>query len=165
MWVVQYLIPKLNGDEVTAEIDFDEELRKRLERERGKQRIGIRGEKYVFELEKEFLLSAGHKKLAERVRLISADDEGAGYDVLSFTTSGKEKHIEVKSTAQSKNAFDRFWISDNELKTGMSDPDWTVYRVWRADTDPYHEVLGNVVTMEMDDWERDTAAWVIRRKA
>lgn len=163
MWVVSYLLKDLDEDDGDTSIDFDEELRKRQRREEEKQRIGFLGEKYVFELERGRLLAAGKKKLAAQVRLISAENDAAGYDVLSFTTKGAERHIEVKSTAQSEHTGDRFWISENEVQTALSDSTWTLYRVWRADIEPHHKDLGNIVVTEPNDWERKTSSWIVRR--
>jgi Domain of unknown function (DUF3883) len=54
----------------------------------------------VVALEQQQLRDTGHPDLAGRVRWVARDDgDGLGYDVLSFTGDGRERHIEVKTTA------------------------------------------------------------------
>ncbi|MCP4172095.1 MAG: DUF3883 domain-containing protein [Fuerstiella sp.] len=163
MWVVSYLLKNLEEDNDDTIIDFEEELRRRQRREEEKQRIGVLGEKYVFEFERDRLVAAGKQELAAKVRLISAITDDAGYDILSFTTKGVKRHIEVKSTARSQQAGECFWISENEVQTALSDSSWTLFRVWRADNVPHHHDLGNIVLTEPDNWERTTSSWIVRR--
>jgi hypothetical protein len=122
LWVVSYLLKDGLGDtELSNEIDFDEELRRRQQKEEEKQRIGLLGERYVFENEVERLETAGRGDLAKKVRLVSAESDAEGYDILSFQPSGQERHIEVKSTCRSESGTDCFWLSDNEVQTAISD--------------------------------------------
>lgn len=78
------------------------------------KKLGLAGEKAVMEREKNLLVEAGSKDLALRVRHVSAEDgDGAGYDVLSFDSEGRERHIEVKTTKGGLST--KFYISPNEL--------------------------------------------------
>ncbi|MEZ6073801.1 MAG: DUF3883 domain-containing protein [Pirellulales bacterium] len=163
MWVINYLLPLDEEELVEQVVDFEEELRRRQEREKERQRIGVLGERYVYESEKQRLTKAGRPDLADRVTLVSAIDENTGYDVSSFETNGDELHIEVKSTTRSKQNDDCFWLSQNEVRVGTDDPRWTVYRVWDVDTGPTHANLGNIAKQEPDGWTREPSTWVIRR--
>jgi len=81
---------------------------------KSRKAIGQAGEKWVLQFEKAHLIKRGKRNLADRVRRISDINVSAGYDILSFTSLGAEKYIEVKTTVLSKQIF---YISSNELKT------------------------------------------------
>lgn len=67
--------------------------------------LGAAGEQLVVQLERSRLLLAGAAKLAEKVEWTSkVKGDGAGYDVLSFENSGKERFIEVKTTGFGREA-------------------------------------------------------------
>ena len=164
MWVVSYLLPDLEETETPSPVDFAEELRSRQRRESEKQRIGLLGEQFVLESECARLKAAGRLDLANRVRLISAEDTAAGFDILSFSVEEAELHIEVKATTLGKHDRDVFWLSENEAVRASSDPQWTVYRVWSVDSEPFVEALGNIVLQEHSQWERAPASWLVRRR-
>jgi len=74
--------------------------------------IGDLGEKYVYEREIRKLIAAKREDLAECVNAEIAKDHNNGYDILSYTETGEELHIEVKATP---GALDTpFYISKNE---------------------------------------------------
>lgn len=76
--------------------------------------IGEQGELIVEEVEKDYLLSIGRKDLAEKVdRISETKGDGAGYDILSFNSEGKEKYIEVKTSVVSPT--EPFYLTNNEL--------------------------------------------------
>lgn len=58
-------------------------------------RIGIEGEKWVVEYEKEKLIGT---KYAKKVKRISDETPYAGYDILSYTPNGEKMYIEVKTS-------------------------------------------------------------------
>lgn len=77
--------------------------------------IGIAGEEFVFNFERQQLNLANRADLSDKVRWVSKDDgDGAGYDILSFTNQGDEKFIEVKTTIG--NSRTPFFISRNEFE-------------------------------------------------
>lgn len=85
-----------------------------LEREAHNRSLGTAGELFVAEFESRRLRELGHKDLASRVEHISeTQGDGRGYDVLSFDSSGRERYIEVKTTAFG--ATTPFYLSRNEL--------------------------------------------------
>jgi hypothetical protein len=76
--------------------------------------LGLAGEEFVVSYEHWRLTSLGHPLLADRVEHVSkTKGDGLGYDVLSFDASGRERFIEVKTTAFVKET--PFFITRNEL--------------------------------------------------
>jgi Domain of unknown function (DUF3883) len=64
--------------------------------------IGAAGEKMVFEHERASLHQNGFPELARKVSWVSKElGDGAGYDVMSYDSDGREKFIEVKTTVGS----------------------------------------------------------------
>ena len=85
-----------------------------IERESRNRSLGLAGEKFVAEFECRRLHAAGHKSLANRVEHVAATKgDGLGYDVLSFEPNGRERFIEVKTTAFG--AATPFYVTRNEL--------------------------------------------------
>ncbi len=90
--------------------------------------LGEAGERYLFESERNRLAAEGQEKLAERVRWVSKDDgDGAGYDILSYESSGAALLLEVKTT--NGPPMTPFWISRNELR--VSEERQNQYRLVR----------------------------------
>jgi hypothetical protein len=85
-----------------------------FEREARNRSLGLAGEEFVATFEARRLQAAGHVGLSNRVEHVSKTrGDGLGYDVLSFEPSGKERFIEVKTTAFGP--LTPFYISRNEL--------------------------------------------------
>jgi hypothetical protein len=164
MWVISYLLPKIdtNAPQPTA-FDFTEELLTRQKREMEKQRIGLLGEQFILNSEKQKLTIAGRADLAKEVRLVAIENDSCGYDVLSFSVNGDEIHIEVKTTTQGQRDSDCFWLSANEVQKASIDPKWTLFRVWNIDASPFFDELGNIVLCGHSEWDRTPSAWVVRR--
>jgi Domain of unknown function (DUF3883) len=67
----------------------------------------------VLEHERAKLLRAGHPDLARKVLWVSKEEgDGAGYDVRSYESGGREKFIEVKTTVGSQTT--PFFMTRNE---------------------------------------------------
>jgi hypothetical protein len=100
-----------------------------VERDRRNRALGYAGEGFVVDLERRRLAEADRKDLARKVRWTSQEDgDGAGYDVKSFTASGSERLIEVKTTNGS--AHTPFFLTRNELEVATERrADWQIYRV------------------------------------
>lgn len=76
--------------------------------------LGKAGELLVLGYEEFRLYSAGKKHLAARIEHVSATQgDGLGYDILSFDVTGKERFVEVKTTAFAKET--PFFASNNEV--------------------------------------------------
>ena len=98
--------------------------------------LGKAGEEFVLEHERATLTNSGRRDLARQIRWISEEDgDGAGYDIASFASDGRERLIEVKTT----NGWERtpFHISRNELAVANSRRDeWCLLRLWNFSRDP-----------------------------
>jgi hypothetical protein len=86
-----------------------------LEREARNISLGRAGEEFVLSFEHFRLYELGQKKLADRIEHVSVSrGDGMGYDVLSFEPDGREKYIEVKTTAFGKET--PFFVSRGEIQ-------------------------------------------------
>ena len=101
-----------------------------LAREARNQSLGRAGEEFVVLYERWRLIQSGHERLADRIEHTANErGDGAGYDVLSFEEDGRERFIEVKTTAYAKNT--PFFISDGELSFANShELEFRLYRVF-----------------------------------
>lgn len=99
------------------------------ERDARNRALGRAGEERVLVHERASLRAAGRTDLAERIRWVShLDSDGAGYDILSFDTAGRDWLIEVKTT----NGWERtpFHITRNELAVAEERRgDWHLVRL------------------------------------
>lgn len=106
------------------------------ERDARSRALGRAGEERVLAPERASLLVAGRTDLAEHIRWVSqVDGDGAGYDILSFDTDGRDRLIEVKTTK----GWERtpFHITCNELAlAGERRADWRLVRLWNFAREP-----------------------------
>jgi hypothetical protein len=100
-----------------------------VERDYRNRALGKAGEEFVVHLERRQLTGADRPDLARKVRWVAAEDgDGAGYDVLSFDPTGRERLLEVKTTNGS--ARTPFFLTRNEREVATERPtDWRIYRV------------------------------------
>jgi hypothetical protein len=76
----------------------------------------------VFQFEREKLQRLDRSDLAKKIRWISEEDgDGAGYDILSYDETGKERFLEVKTTVGSD--VTPFYITRNELSFSSERPE------------------------------------------
>lgn len=98
--------------------------------------LGRAGEARVLPHERASLRAAGRSDLAEHIRWVSdLDGDGAGYDIRSFDSDGRDRLIEVKTT----NGWDRtpFHITRNELAVAEARrDDWRLVRLWSFAREP-----------------------------
>jgi hypothetical protein len=98
--------------------------------------LGRAGEECVLDHERSSLKAAGRDDLARDVRWVSDEDgDGAGYDIASFTSDGKPRLIEVKTT----NGWERtpFHITRNELAVAEERrSEWSIFRLWNFSREP-----------------------------
>lgn len=98
-----------------------------IELQRRNKNLGNLGEQIVLKYERDSL-----KKYPElRNKVKRADLDSDGYDILSYTTDGKEKYIEVKTTSSSMKDIN-FFLSRNELEKSRVLENYYVYIVFRA---------------------------------
>lgn len=94
--------------------DYAPVKRDYIAREARNTTLGLAGEEFVVRFEHWRLNQLGQPKLADRVEHVSqTQGDGLGYDVRSFDADGKERFIEVKTTAFSKET--PFFVTRNEL--------------------------------------------------
>lgn len=98
--------------------------------------LGRAGEHCILLNERLKLKVAGKDALAYKVRWVSDEDgDGAGYDIHSFGTEGRDRLVEVKTT----NGWDRtpFHVSRNELAVADERCDsWHLVRLWDFAREP-----------------------------
>ena len=93
-----------------------------VERDFRNRKLGKEGEELVFHHEREKLQRLDRPDLAKKVRWISEElGDGAGYDILSFDSSGKERLVEVKTTVGAD--VTPFYLTRNELSLAGERPD------------------------------------------
>jgi len=100
----------------TTPVDF-------IENQKKKQLKGREAEEFVYNYEKEKLITEGKPDLALKVKDRSLE-LGLGYDILSFNKEGEEMHIEVKSSNSNS-----FYLSKNELEVSTKDKKYWIYIV------------------------------------
>lgn len=100
-----------------------------VERDFRNRLLGKAGEEFVLDVERKKLAKVERYDLARKVRWVSMEDgDGAGYDVLSFESTGQERLIEVKTTNGA--ARTPFFLTRNEHETAAARADsWRLYRV------------------------------------
>lgn len=108
--------------------NFSAAKRDYLAQESRNRSLGRAGELFVADLESRRLHALGKKKLAARVEHVAeVRGDGLGFDVLSFERDGRERLIEVKTTAFGQ--LTPFYVSRNEL--ARSEVDAEIYRLYR----------------------------------
>lgn len=92
------------------------------------RRLGRYGEEKVLLSERGRLLRLGRDDLSRRVRWVSQEDgDGAGYDILTFDNTGRERFLEVKTTLGGKRT--PFFMTRNEKE--FSDDAGDRFRIFR----------------------------------
>lgn len=117
-----------------------------LAQEARNRSLGRAGELFVLELETRRLHQAGKKALSKRVDHVSnTQGDGLGYDVLSFEESGRQRLIEVKTTAFGQ--LTPFFVSRNELARSEADSEhYFLYRLFDFRDRPRIFELPGVIT-------------------
>jgi hypothetical protein len=105
-------------------------------REAHNRSLGTAGELLVVEYERHRLRAAGRKRLGDRVEHVARSKGGGlGYDVLSFDVNGRERLIEVKTTAFGPQT--PFYIGRNEVGPSETLPEqFHPYRLYGFRTTP-----------------------------
>lgn len=109
---------------------FSPAKRDYLAQEARNRSLGRAGELFALEIEARRLHLAGKKALSERIEHVAATQgDGLGFDVLSYEEDGRERLIEVKTTAFGE--MTPFYVSRNELARSKADADrYQLYRVF-----------------------------------
>jgi hypothetical protein len=100
-----------------------------VERDFRNRSLGKAGEEFVLEVERKKLRDLARGDLARKIRWVAQEDgDGAGYDILSFDRSGRERLIEVKTTNGA--ARTPFFLTRNEYEVANAYAGtWRLYRV------------------------------------
>lgn len=98
--------------------------------ERNNKKLGQLGELLVKKYEENNLVQAGREDLKELIEHTSQIiGDGTGYDLISYTTEGVKKYIEVKTTAGGKGT--PFYLSAQELAFAtLNKEKYYIYRVF-----------------------------------
>ena len=161
LWVVaRCVVPRLEGTAPPPRTKKGEatEMARRLATARRRERTGLDGEVFCRDRERRRLREAGHDDLAQRVRLISFDGPGAGYDLVTFDDEGNEVHVEVKTTTAPRASGRVFWLSEPERLHAETDEAWRLWRVWDVYGEAEVEDLSNVVAAPAG-WTRTPGSW------
>lgn len=116
-----------------------------FERESRNRSLGTAGELFVVQYEQWRLEHLGVGLLANKVEHVAqTKGDGLGYDVLSFEPDGRERYIEVKTTAH--DAVTPFFISSNEIDFAREAAErYRLYRLYHFRTTPrFFELSGPV---------------------
>lgn len=107
-----------------------------LEREARNAALGYAGEEFVLNFEHFRLHNLGQKALADKVEHVAkTKGDGLGYDILSFDSTGREKFIEVKTTAFGKET--PFFVSRGEVRFAQEHTDeFHLYRLYEFRKSP-----------------------------
>jgi len=107
-----------------------------LEREARNAALGYAGEEFVLNFEHFRLYNLGHRALADKVEHVAkTKGDGLGYDVLSFDLSGRERFIEVKTTAFGKET--PFFVSRGEVRFARENTkEFHLYRLFEFRKSP-----------------------------
>jgi len=88
--------------------------------------IGSIGEECVVEHDRRELRDLGHDDLARSVRRVSLFSDQLGYDVLAPRIAGRPRLLEVKTVVRRPQAEFKFFVSRNEITTGLRTSDWAI---------------------------------------
>lgn len=104
-----------------------------LKKQRRNASNGLLGERLVMAYEEDKLRNSGREDLIDKIKWISKEDDGTGYDILSFDEKGNEIYIEVKSTEGKEDSV--FFISANEIDVMEQFKNkYYIYRVFNIKT-------------------------------
>lgn len=107
-----------------------------LAREAHNRSLGSAGEEFVINYERARLIRAGQESLAAKIEHTSlARGDGAGFDILSYETTGRERLIEVKTTKYGRDT--PFFVTRNEVAVSERQaPAYHLYRLFTFRTSP-----------------------------
>jgi hypothetical protein len=105
-------------------------------REAQNRSLGQAGEVFALDFERWRLVQLGVGQLAEKVKHAAADEgDGLGYDIRSFEADGRERFIEVKTTAFGEKT--PFFVSANEARFARDHADrFHLYRLFEFRATP-----------------------------
>ena len=133
------------GDQVTRIMrKFDPAQRDARNRE-----LGTAGEELVLESERRRLHDRGQPGLSKQVEWIAQKDDGAGFDILSFSREGAVRWLEVKTT--NGQAPTPFFLTANEERVSRENQDkFRLIRVYDFRKEPHAFCLRPPLEAQVD---------------
>ena len=120
-----YLIPEPAPSKKPSEPKILQRLVRKFDpaaRDARNRELGKLGEERILISERARLIEAGRKDLARKVKWISEEEgDGAGYDILSFSDSGDDRLLEVKTTTGHR--YTPFYLTENEHQLSVERAD------------------------------------------
>lgn len=112
--------------------------------------LGAAGEQFVLNFERARLLAGKQERLASQIEHVSQTrGDHEGFDVLSFEPDGRERLIEVKTTAFGP--LTPFFVSANQVQESQRRQDcYHVYRVFTFRKDPRLFALRGAIGQNFD---------------
>ncbi len=159
IWVPAPKPGKVREEPPSYQPNFSSIRRDYLAQESRNRSLGRAGELFVLELEVRRLHDAGRKILSERVEHVAVTQgDGLGFDVLSYEEDGRERLIEVKTTAFGE--LTPFYVSRNEVARSEQDADrYRLYRLFDFRKKPRLFNLGGPITAHC---ELDAVSYLAR---
>ena len=118
--------------------------------------LGRQGEAFVLKYERDRLSAAGKHKLAEKVEwTANIKGDGVGYDIRSFSLTGAERWLEVKTTRG--NIRSSFFLTRTEHDVGIQNPEkWRLVRLFNFGSTPaffrLRAPLTDKLNLQVDTW-------------
>lgn len=127
--------PEKDDESKNKQLSFQGRKINHEENNKRNKALGKLGEELVLAYEKEQLVAAGRKDLADQVEHTSfIIGDGTGYDIKSFNPDGQFKYIEVKTTTGGE--YTDFYITLRELLFSEENAQrYYLYRVYEYDAD------------------------------
>ncbi|MEX2110715.1 MAG: DUF3883 domain-containing protein [Gemmatimonadaceae bacterium] len=112
-----------HGQHINPHVDY-------LEREAQNRSLGRAGEEFVVAFERARLIQVGEAALAEKVEHVAVTKgDGYGFDIRSFESNGRDRVIEVKTTAYGKQT--PFFVTRNEVSVSkVREGEYHLYRLF-----------------------------------
>ena len=110
-------------------------------RDANNRALGLAGEEFVMEIERQRLVDGGRSDLCHKVELVSnTEGDGLGYDIRSRTLNDDVLYIEVKTTRSDEHAA--FFLTENERRVAAQlGTAYKLYRVFDFGKEPKIFVL------------------------
>jgi uncharacterized protein DUF3883 len=131
--------------------DFNPRQYNFTDRERQNKKLGIDGEEFTLNYERQRLARAGRDDLVREIEWTSKDKgDGAGYDIRSFNLDDeKELFIEVKTTKLGK--YLPFYVSNNEVEfSKLNQKQYSLYRIYEYRNDPKLFMLNGDISQKVN---------------
>ena len=120
-----YLVPEPVPSKKPSEPKTLQRLARKFDpaaRDARNRELGRLGEERILISERTRLTDTGRNDLARKVKWISEEEgDGAGYDILSFSESGDERLLEVKTTTGHQ--YTPFYLTENERQLSVERAD------------------------------------------